>query len=324
LEDVFGVASKYSQAKYDASAPDYVPPAYHPNLLQAHGHEPQHNCYTLHYLPYEDYVPVHAEALAVKAKIPSIPGAAHILVKSPHPHVGDFRHVTAAPSLHLPPPQLHLSDPHHGFKQRQKRSAEGQFRKRQSFLVKRDVDKNSEFESDDYEYDDENEEVDDEAVDERKSFKLPSIKFKKVKLPKLPNVFGTAKNKNKSKGKGKGNQNKNKNKAKGKGNRLNNSNHSYNIQQQSLKPHSSQPQSQQQQNHPVSYNQLVIQTTSHGTEVMGTAGNSLPLCTDSNKGPGPWKPCLLPGGQRNGPGGIVVRPPPSHPIVQNQLHLHNL
>jgi hypothetical protein len=114
LEDVFGVASKYSPAKYDAPAPDYAPPAYQPNLLPAHGYEPEHNSYTLHYLPYEDYVPVHAEALAVKAKVPSIPGTAHILVKSPHPHVGDFRHVTAAPNLHFPPSQLQLSNPHHG------------------------------------------------------------------------------------------------------------------------------------------------------------------------------------------------------------------
>ena len=27
-------------------------------------------------------------------------------------------------------------------------------------------------------------------------------------------------------------------------------------------------------------------------------------------------PCQLPGGRLRGPGGIVVRPPPSHPIVQ--------
>jgi hypothetical protein len=56
---------------------------------------------------------------------------------------------------------------------------------------------------------------------------------------------------------------------------------------------------------------------------MGSTGKSLPLCTESSQGPGPWKPCLLPGGQRNGPGGIVVRPPPSHPVVQIHVGENN-
>ena len=308
LEEVFHVASKYNSPKYDPPPPGpaYAPPAYNPTLLPPH----EHNSYTLHYLPYEDYVPVHAEALAVKAKVPSIPGAAHFLVKSPTPHLADFQHI-------------------HGLTQRRKRSAEGQ--SKISRIVKRDV-HDDDAESDDYDdYDDADAQVD-EAADDRKAFKLPQIKFKKVKLPKLPNVgnvFRPGKNKNKgkgNKGKGKGKRNKNK------GKKPQSSNQGYRGQNQSLQAPQSGPQQdsqqyQQQQQQPlkneISLNQLIVQSTSHGTEVMGTTGNSLPLCTESNRGPGPYQPCLLPGGQRNGPGGIVVRPPPSHPVVQIHVGENN-
>ena len=46
---------------------------------------------------------------------------------------------------------------------------------------------------------------------------------------------------------------------------------------------------------------------------------AFPLCTSTGVGEGKFKPCLLPGGQLRGPGGVVIRPPDSHPIVQ--IHL---
>ena len=46
---------------------------------------------------------------------------------------------------------------------------------------------------------------------------------------------------------------------------------------------------------------------------------AFPLCTSTGVGVGKFKPCLLPGGSLRGPGGVVIRPPDSHPIVQ--IHL---
>jgi len=347
LEDVFGLSTQYGKPSYapPVPPPDYAPPSYTPEF----GH-PSHNSYTLHYLPFEDYVPVHPEALAVKAKIPTLPGAAHILVQSPHPHIGD---------LPAPPPRLILPDPHLGLKHIRKRFAEGQSNlsltslhdflsfpfntpNYPSFTVqpaelshvdhlsldteneeskprkKRSPDplrtsefRKRHFRSDDdselEDYEDEEDPTEAEgALDERSSFRLPSIKFKKVKLSSLfrgkpsgnkNNSKGKGKTKNKTKGKTKGKKNKNKTKNRGNPSGSNN----YGQQQQ------------QQQQH---FSQNVPSSGNHGLEAVGTSTNSLPICTEATRSSGPWNPCFLKANQANGVGGIVIRPPSSHPIVQ--------
>eukprot|EP00093_Oithona_nana_P005839 05839.XXX_143811_135735_1 [CDS] Oithona nana genome sequencing. len=104
LEEVFGVATKYAHPP--------VVPVPHPGYkeMPQHYDYPKHNSYSLHYLPYEDYVPHHAETIALKNRVPSIPGAAHILVKAPHPHLRGIPHSPFAP-----------------LKKRTKRSAQGSY-----------------------------------------------------------------------------------------------------------------------------------------------------------------------------------------------------
>eukprot|EP00094_Tigriopus_californicus_P006676 TCALIF_06428-PA protein Name:"Similar to PRR21 Putative proline-rich protein 21 (Homo sapiens)" AED:0.60 eAED:0.65 QI:0/-1/0/1/-1/1/1/0/1869 len=57
--------------------------------------------------------------------------------------------------------------------------------------------------------------------------------------------------------------------------------------------------------------------TSHGLEYSnGSTTNDLPLCTTNESIDNYQRPCILPDYQFQGPGGIVIRPPQSHPIIQ--------
>jgi len=125
LEDVFGIASKYHTPQH--VAPAYAPleltPAYHPEPeyhpaevkhMPGYQNHYDHNSYSLHYMPYQDYEPVHPESIAIKSRVPSIPGAAHFLTRAPHPHLGSIQ------SRH--PTPHHRT---HHTQKRAKRSAQG-------------------------------------------------------------------------------------------------------------------------------------------------------------------------------------------------------
>ncbi len=56
------------------------------------------------------------------------------------------------------------------------------------------------------------------------------------------------------------------------------------------------------------------------SQYIGTSTGPYPLCTAGAFDViGRWRPCILPGGALNGPGGLVLKPPSSHPVVQ--IHL---
>ena len=103
LEAIFGVgpAGHHPAPHYD------VPTTYKPKMpdyLHGHPHAkslpPAHDPgYVLHYLPYDDYQPVHPETLAHPAPVPHHPHAAHMLV----------------PGTHVPPGPHHLPMIPHGF-----------------------------------------------------------------------------------------------------------------------------------------------------------------------------------------------------------------
>lgn len=125
LEDVFGIASKYHTPhpvapayKPAAPTPAYHPePEYHPaevKHMPGYQNHYDHNSYSLHYMPYQDYEPVHPESIAIKSRVPSIPGAAHFLTRAPHPHLGSIQ-------SHHPTPHHHT----HHTQKRAKRSTQG-------------------------------------------------------------------------------------------------------------------------------------------------------------------------------------------------------
>ena len=104
LEAVFGLAP----TSYVTPAPHYdVPTTYKPKMpdyLHQHPHAkslpPHHDPgYVLHYLPYDNYKPVHPETLAHPPPVPHHPHAAHMLV----------------PGTHVPPPPHDIAHVPHGF-----------------------------------------------------------------------------------------------------------------------------------------------------------------------------------------------------------------
>ena len=327
LEDVFGVPSKYASPHAAAVVP-HPAPGYHPaevKHMPGYGHDGyHHNSYSLHYLPYEDYEPHHPESIAVKARVPSLPGAAHILVRAPHPHLEDLlinRHHPMPPHALVPHP-----GPHHAQK-RSKRSAQGQFRMRS-------IDSSDFLNPVDSFYLDhlQSPQIDqDELVAQllKHAFKDRTINLGNKggnnlgnkRPPRKPGrppgggqngprgqkggLRGLGSNKGGNKNKGGGldiignlRQKFNKNK----GNRGNKGQRGQRGQKGGQRP---------------SYNPSVGSANAvHGTNLIGKTTGTFPICTDANKAQEPWEPCLLPGGELRGPGGLVIRPPESHPIVQ--------
>ena len=109
LEDVFGIVKELPDRLYATPRPDYHPTTYKPKMPDyLHHGDPG---YTLHYLPYDDYVPHHAESIAHGPPVPHAPGAAHILVPGTH----------VLPELRMPHPPHVRSMQLHGA--RVKRSA---------------------------------------------------------------------------------------------------------------------------------------------------------------------------------------------------------
>ena len=123
LEEIFGLKPHHAPLSdvYVTPRPDYHPTTYKPKMPE-YVHKDYKSLpdpgYVMHYLPYENYQPVHPESLARPPPVPHHPGAAHILVPGAHP----------LPAIHAPPahPDVRsLADhhhlPHHGAK-RVKRS----------------------------------------------------------------------------------------------------------------------------------------------------------------------------------------------------------
>ena len=298
-----------------------------------------HNSYSLHYLPYEDYVPHHPDSIALKSKVPTLP-AAHLLVKAPHPHLRPHPHRPAPHHVSKRSADPHRPDPHHV----SKRSAQGEFRMRsidspEHFLNPVDSFYLDQLTSPDIDQDKLVKDLLTLAFADDRSFNIGSNK------PSKPNFGGGGGNKggrgggrggNRGRGKGQkgglfGGGNKgglgggggkgggglfggnkggggggkggglfgnkgglfgNKNKGRGRGQRPG---------QRPSYGGGGRPGGG---------------SAEHGPGVIGQTSNSFPICTDVNKGSGPWMPCVLPGGELRGPGGLVVRPPESHPIVQ--------
>merc|ERR1712154_390886 len=67
--------------------------------------------YVLHYLPYDNYQPVHPESLAHPAPVPHHPHAAHMLVPGTHVPPVPLLGVSPTPHLTHETPVLH---PHSG------------------------------------------------------------------------------------------------------------------------------------------------------------------------------------------------------------------
>jgi len=89
LEAVFGLAP----TSYVTPAPHYdVPTTYKPKMPDYMGHHPHSKSlpphpdpgYVLHYLPYDNYQPVHQESIAHPPPVPHHPHAAHMLVPGTH------------------------------------------------------------------------------------------------------------------------------------------------------------------------------------------------------------------------------------------------
>merc|ERR1712183_224407 len=117
LEDVFGISTKYGKPVHPVPVHPAPPgaaykepphPVHHPAPAYQEPPPAYHNSYSLHYLPYEDYVPIHPESKALKSRVPTLP-AAHLLVQAPHPHLRPHHpHVSIDPRPHLPAPH-HVS-----------------------------------------------------------------------------------------------------------------------------------------------------------------------------------------------------------------------
>ena len=88
LEAIFGLGH-HGHHEHPHHVPDYHPTTYKPKMPDYVNKEykslPQDPGYVLHYLPYEDYEPVHPESVAHPPPVPHHPGAAHILVPGTHP-----------------------------------------------------------------------------------------------------------------------------------------------------------------------------------------------------------------------------------------------
>ena len=313
LEEVFGVATKYAH-------PAVVPlnPAY--KEMPTYDYGPKHNSYSLHYLPYEDYVPHHAETIAMKNRVPSIPGAAHILVKAPHPHLRGIPHTPIAP-----------------YKKRTKRSAQGQFRMRSidssDFLNPVDQFYLDQFTNPEIDQDELVAELlklafekssDQDIIDSNdRSIDVQQYKANLKRGLRMPGrgggkgALGGLGGKGGNRGKNKGGLdiignlkkrfNKNKNKGSGGLGGLG-----------GLKGGKNRKPGNNRRPRPNSgySNPGLANSANHGPGVIGKTSNTFPICGDLNTGPGPWEPCILPGGEMRGPGGLVIRPPESHPIVQ--------
>ena len=379
LEDVFGVASKYHSPKpaivpllgvtYKPEPvykpePAYKPakptPVYHPEVKAMPGYQNHydHNSYSLHYMPYQDYEPVHPESKAVKARVPSIPGAAHFLTRAPHPHLSDVIHSRHPSPHHLLP----------GTKKRTKRSAQGQFRMRSlndpDFHSPVDNFYLDQLQSPDltqdelvaellkHAFQDKNFNIermfiggsDSKAIQNlRKHFRgrgLQGLKNGFTGGGKGGGLFGSKGGGGKGGGifggKGGGGKgggglfggsskgiknlrnkfNKNKGGSGGKGGGIFGG---LKKGRGGLKGGNKGGRGGNKGGHGgqrPSYNPSLNSAHSHGTDVIGKTSTSFPICTDANIAQEPWTPCLLPGGELRGPGGLVIKPPETHPIVQ--------
>ena len=304
LEEVFGVATKYAHP---------VPVVPHPGYkeMPAHYEYPKHNSYSLHYLPYEDYEPHHPETIAMKNRVPSIPGAAHILVKAPHPHLHGI--------------------PFAPLKKRTKRSAQGQFRMRSidssDFLNPVDQFYLDQLQSPEIDQDQLVAELLKLAFEKDSGIDNENDRSFNINNKNKPNFRGLRKPGGGGKGGLGGLGGKNRGKNKGGLDIIGNLKKRFNKNRnkgggglgglgglggkKNRKPGNRRPNNRPNGG----YNNPGI-SASHGPSVIGKTSNTFPICSDLNTGPGPWEPCILPGGEMRGPGGLVVRPPESHPIVQ--------
>ena len=273
LEDIFHIKSKYSLPKkpptlYTTPAPYHGPPkgyspvAHHNSYASGYDYiypkKPQ-NGYTLHYLPYEEYVPYHAETIdALHKNLPTVPGSAHILVPSPTPVIPHHPHGFQRESI-LPHHPIH----HPLGAKRQKRSAnQGQLSYPNVMLN----------EVDDVHYSFWKDTVD-LTLSHRKGrppssvpFSLPNIKLKTRKP--VPNR-----------------------------------NNRPNLRKRP-RPRGPRPAS-----------------LKRAPSNLGKTTAVFPLCSETNRNDNK-SACQLAGGQLRGPGGIVVRPPASHPVVQ--IHVNDM
>ena len=277
LEEIFHLPPHVPhklEPKYHEPEPHYKPkphqvhePHHKPHLdykephpyASEYGYKPKHHGYTLHYLPFEDYIPHHKETqLAFKRTVPTFPGAAHILVPSPHAHYGEkllLEHQAKSPPPPLPPIPPSLGNLPSLPVARSKRSAEPNYlhagqSPSSSFsdIFTRSIPKVS----------NNNDQVNVAQVN--RLGRLPSIN-----IPKNPlnGVFGS------------------------------------NRRPTKRPPLRKKPA-----------------PLKGAPKRLGTTTPVFPLCSSLKSSDRKNSPCQLPGGQLRGPGGIVVRPPPSHPIVQ--------